>query len=217
MRVVIATEGDLELQVLKQILNQVGDRSPTVSVATLKIACQPDGPARLIARKVAPLLRIAHDKRAAKFILVLDREKRPEAPGAIAIQIEQEINRAGACDLQVSVVIKDRTIENWLIADLNALKRLRGRFSVSKKLIAQVAPNKADGVEALSLLKSAALGRAYDKMSDGARIGRELDAIRAGANSRSLRHFLHVLGCPPYEAQCTMPAEPATPRKGGKS
>ena len=213
MRVVVATEGDLELRVLRCILKQVRARNQTVQAEILKLTCQPDGPARHIARKARPLLLIAESKLAVKFILVLDRETRAELPGVIAAEIADEIRRTGDWRVQVEVVIKDRMVENWLIADLAALRRLRNRFKVSKKLQQAVEPNKADRIDALSLLKRAVIGHSYDKMDDGARISNELDILRAASNSRSLRHLLHVLECPPYELRCASPAQVAVLKK----
>jgi hypothetical protein len=108
----------------------------------------------------------------------------------------------GRWPFEVRVVIKDRTLENWLIADLQALRQQHARFTITAALARQVEPDKADRVNALNFLNRATNGRSYDKKVDGVNIAERMDVDKAAQNSRSLRHLLHVLHHDSYSDQC---------------
>lgn len=170
----------------------------------LKINVSPDAPALSIAKACRSRLIIAHAKGASLAVLVLDRETQSASPGDIASAIATELVLSRP-PLDVSVVIKDRMFENWLVADLDALEAQPGRFKVTPAIRRAVEPNKADGCDALSLLKRAVVGTQYDKVSDASRILKRADVSRSAANSRSFRHFLHALGDKYYSKQCKKP------------
>lgn len=164
-----------------------------MSTTVLHVKCQPDGPTRGIAKACEPVLRQAKARAADLFILVIDREKQTCPPGNLAAALTADIKRLGPWSFEVEVVYKDRTFENWLIADLDALRAQPARFKVSAALARQVEPDKADSVEALGLLKSAVKGKQYEKAQDSQKIAERMDLTSAARNSRSIRHLLHVL------------------------
>ena len=141
------------------------------------------------------------------FVLVLDREQQDGCPGALADALKTEMERLGPWPFRVDVVYKDRALENWLIADLKALRAQRARYDVSSALVRQVEPDKADRVKAIDLLNKAAKGRQYEKIEDGKKIAERVDLLAAARHSRSFRHMLHVLGHVEYPDQCRQPTE----------
>lgn len=146
----------------------------------------------------------SHRQGAGLAVLLLDREIRDECPGKLADDLEQAIARA-CSTLEARVIYKDRTFENWLIADVEALKNQPGRFNMTAALERRVAPDRADKCDGLSLIKLAVKGGHYEKVRDSEAICRKMDVLRTAKNSRSFRHFLHLLGVSPYAAQCVLP------------
>jgi hypothetical protein len=103
------------------------------------------------------------------------------------------------------VVVKDRMFENWLVADIEALKALRGRFRISRSVERSIDPNKADQVDALRILKSCVVRDSYSKVRDSQQILARAAVASMGRNSRSFRRFLHCVGDPTYAAQSKRP------------
>jgi hypothetical protein len=103
------------------------------------------------------------------------------------------------------VVIKNRMFENWLVADVEAVKIQRARFRLSTAAERSIVPNKADNVAALEVLKTAAVRTSYSKVPDSQRILERADIQRIAANSRSFRRLLRVVGHPGYAGQSRLP------------
>ena len=82
---------------------------------------------------------------------------------------------------------------------------VRARFTVTKAFRQSVSSNKAHVRDAEALLKQSAKSRAYHKRQDAVAIAREIEPLRAAANSRSFRRFLRVTGHPQYEKQSKRP------------
>lgn len=143
-----------------------------------------------------------------KILVLLDREANSMCPGLLHEIVENAINlkmeRLGGRD--VSVVIKNVKFENWLIADVRALRGLVGRFQLSKGQLQAIAPNRADTVaDAEALLKAAAKRPGYHKTRDAAEIMKRADAMRIAANSRSFRRYLRCVSYPAYKDQSRDP------------
>ena len=84
--------------------------------------------------------------------------------------------------------------ENWLVADPQALRELPGLFEQVERIERQVAPNRADSVNALELLKGCSKQKGYAKVAGAVAICKKLDPMRAAINSRSFRKLLKTLG-----------------------
>lgn len=206
MRVSIITEGASEFASLPLLAPQLRLRSGAVISRPLKVNVPPDASPVVVARECKSRVLIARRSQKADLILVvLDREQQTEPPGTIASSIQSAIGRACSGASDVAVVLKDRAFENWLISDLQALRAQPRRFTVGPALVRAVEPDKADAAPALALMKSAVLGD-YDKVKDSARIMERLDVATAAQNSRSFRHFLHLIGDADYVSQCKRPA-----------
>lgn len=207
LRVMLLTEGDAEFKSLPYVMPQFNGVSPHTVMNPLKVNLQPDAGPGVIARQCKSRVEIAVAKGADLVVLVIDREKQDACPGLIASRVEAAISRV--CNsVSVRVVLKDRTYENWLVADLNALAAQPKRFDVTPARRKRVEPDKADIVNALALMKDMVVGPAYEKVSDAEKICASMDVGRAARHSRSLRHLLHVLDVPAYAAGCKRSAAP---------
>lgn len=206
MKIAVLTEGESEYGALPALFEQLAASTGNEFGLILRLPVQPDGPADKIARACKSLFAVLSAKGAESVIIVLDREARSQAPGRIAEQVYEAVARHCDFGFDVDVVIKDRSFENWVIADVDALKAQRARFNVTTRLTNAVVPDRADSANALELLKQATIGSSYDKRVDSARTLRKVRIERLAANSRSFRHFLHVAGHSSYKQQCRRPA-----------
>lgn len=202
MRISIITEGKSEFASLPKIYDQLRRRTGNIILAPLLVSVAPDASPAVVARECKSRIAIAlGSQRPDLIIILLDREQQAEPPGTIASVIENAVLRACGEDPRVRVVLKDRTFENWLVADLDGLESMPARFDVSVNMRRAVEPNRADSCDALGLLKKSAR-RGYEKIDDSIKIMERYDVGRAARHSRSVRHFLHVLGDPLYASQC---------------
>jgi hypothetical protein len=158
-----------------------------------------------IARACDKKIRLAARQGVDLVVILLDREVAAHCSGEHAKDIEHMVASANPGLPRVRVVLKDSTFENWLIADLEALRGQPGRYTVSESMRKKIEPGKADGCDGYELLRAASKG-AFHKVHDAVAICERLDPVRAAAHSRSFRHFLHVIGDPAYpEPQCRRP------------
>jgi hypothetical protein len=134
------------------------------------------------------------------IIVLLDREQQSDCPGKIANTLESGFARI--INKPVRVAIKNSKYENWLIGDLGALKAHPKRYNVTAALEKRVVPNKADNLDAEAELKRSIIKGQYDKVPDSDLILKSADVDSLAKNSRSFRHFLHILRCEPYRHQC---------------
>lgn len=90
-------------------------------------------------------------------------------------------------DIDVSVVVKNRPLENWLLASPEALKKLSGQFEVTEGFRKRVAPDKADSVTSPEReLNRIAKGKAeYHKHKDAVQVLKNADPEEMATNSRS--------------------------------
>lgn len=209
MKIAVVTEGESEYAALPKLESQLVARTEMSSMRVLKLSVQPDGPPAKIARalkdKLLPLLRGRFDM----VILLIDREQQSASCGTIATQIQAELVKQCGSTMPITVALKDRCFENWVVADLDALGAQSARYRITRSHRAKTEPNKADTVDALRLLNEATIGPRYDKVKDGIRWAQKADVAKAAQHSRSFRHLLHVLGDETYLDQCRSPAAKA--------
>jgi len=117
--------------------------------------------------------------------VLIDSEGK-DCPGNVALSISQAYSTIYGKCAQFDVVVKHRAIENWLIADPQAISLQKGRFKIAASFVKKVSPNKADAVNAAAdLLSSIAIGREYHKRQDPKKITERQDPVRVAKNSRS--------------------------------
>jgi hypothetical protein len=208
MKVGFIVDGDAEFASLPHVLRRI-DSKHEVLPRVLKAPVHPLGGPGKIARAVMPAVHLFVTKGVRHVVIILDREHQTECCGAIAAEITQAVStrcKNEGLGVEVSVVLKDRAYENWLVSDPEALRASAARFRVTAALTKKVQPNKADTVEAGKLIKTAVVKGSYDKVEDGVRIMKAADPSRMGANSRSFRRLLRVAGDPTYSKQSKHPA-----------
>ena len=143
-----------------------------------------------VASKKFPILLY---KGVSLIVVVIDKETRPECTGLLVQEIEREARKLSK-GVEVRVVLKVTKLENWLVADPQALRDLRGLFENVERIEKKVVPERADTVDAYELLKTSCK-RSYDKKTGAIEICKKLDPERARQNSRSFRKLLKTLGC----------------------
>lgn len=203
MNVGVVVEGQAESQALGRILPKI--KAPGRKLTHVVYAdMQPTAPPAQIARKAVGGLKILKAKGAEGFVVLLDCEDPSRCPVQLAQEIERSLAKLDWPD--VHVVVKRFTFENWLIADVAALKEMRARFRVTKRFERRVSPNKADNVvDAAGELARLCQGAAYHKRNDPKEIAGHQEPQRIAANSRSFRRFLRVVGCSRYGKQSRDP------------
>ncbi|ADP83158.1 DUF4276 family protein [Pseudofrankia inefficax] len=207
MRIALLVEGIGEFKALPRLIPSLEHRSGQTLLQPVQLNVHPLAPPNVIASSLAKKMQILEQRRADQAVLLLDREDAEECPGTRAEQVATAIAKHPKITLPVQVVLKDRTLENWLIADLTALRTQPGRFKVTEALTKRVEPDKADRLAAIDLLQSASIGRTYHKVDDAVEICARLDPARAARHSRSFRHLLHVLGDSTFDAGCRRPPD----------
>lgn len=205
MKIALLTEGVSEYKALPALYDQIHARTMHRLMPPLRVAVTPDAPAAVVARECKSRLIIASARGAGMAIVLLDREQQSECPGLLASAIEAAVGRTCTA-VPTRVVLKNRTFENWLVADLAALTVQPRRFKVTATMRNQVEPNKADGCEATKMIKSAIVSGQYDKVHDAERVCGRMNLVTAASHSRSLRHFLHVVSDSVYVNQCRKPS-----------
>ncbi len=191
MRAVLLVDGMSEYRGLPLLLRRTRGLAHRV-VKTLYVPLQPGGPVNQNAILCASRIRLV-GATVQLAIVIIDRETSVVAASRLASDLESAI-RAGT-NIEVAVVVKDRKLENWLVADPEAIREsLRGRFVLSAADERAILGDAADTANAEAILKRAAIKDAYSKVPDAQRILRVTDPLRMGANSRSFRRFLRVLG-----------------------
>lgn len=202
MKIGIITDGRAELHALKRLFPKLQDAGAIVGAFHADL--QPKGTPQQMVRNALDGVHTLRHRNADRIVLLIDREDLPKCPPELARQITAAFQDFGYAD--VCVAVKDRALENWLIADPGALRRLGKRFKVSPRFAKHVSPNKADHVsDALGLLRRAAVKQSYHKGRDPARILEKLDVSAAAKNSRSFRRFLRLMRDSRYRTQSKKP------------
>jgi hypothetical protein len=125
VRVGLIVDGDAEFASLPHVLSRI-DSKHEILPSVLKASVHPLGGPGKIARGVMPAIRIFVANRGVRqIVIILDREQQTACCGAIAEDITQAVSKL--CEneglrVEVSVVLKDRTYENWLLSDPDALR-----------------------------------------------------------------------------------------------
>lgn len=205
MKIGIIVDGQGEFASLPKLLAELKAATGASILNPLFEGLQPLATPQRIAEQCRRCLAILEKRGCDTVVILIDREGRTECPGRWAAVLENEISKFTSDGVAVRVVVKDRTFENWLAADFDALAGLRGRFTLTDADRNRVAPNKADHVDCYALLNRACRKGYYDKVADAGRILEVATVEGIAANSRSFRRLLRVLGHPSYVSQSRLP------------
>lgn len=203
MRVGFVVDGESEFRSLPRLFDQLRSSTGAQFERPLLAKIQPLAPVPVIARACESRIAILEQRGVDISVILFDRETRPECCGELAVAVHRLLSKFASCN--IAVVVKNRCFENWLVADIDALRAQPGRFRVSRAVVRAVSRNNADQTPAVDLLKRCAKGD-YDKVRDSYRILEQAEISRIAMNSRSFRRFLRVVGHPLYTAQSRQPA-----------
>lgn len=199
----IVVDGAAESQALKLLTQRINIKD-TQLLKPRYTDIQPKATPRQIARKAMNTISILLAEGAVKVVVLMDREDNAKCATELAKEIEEAFTALGGTN--ISVVIKNRKFENWLIADIDALRKLPNKFAITEGFRKRVAPDKADNVaDAEAALKSISKTNSYQKGRDDRLITEKQDEAKIACNSRSFRRFLYHLGHEKYEEQSKKP------------
>lgn len=199
-------DGQAEFRALPELFPRI--KCDHIILSPLRADIQPYSPIPRIVQAIKSRLHIQVGRGADAALILIDRESREECVGDWAIQIQEALAQGCGSIVEIgafAVVIKNSKFENWLVSDPDALLKMSARFKLTKSQIDSIQPNKADRVDGLSILRSAAIKRSYDKVQDAVRILKLTDPLRMAENSRSFRRLLRVVAHPNYTDQSKNP------------
>lgn len=205
MRIGLIVDGQAEFRSLPKLYSRI--QTAAVILKPLYADIQPRANVTKIVRSSLTAARVLQQRNVDRLILCMDHERRPECIPTWRVAVEQAL--AARCAQigihDVKVVLKAEMYENWLVADVGAFGKKPARFRFRSAHAKQIAPNRADNVDAIKLLKSIARNDPYDKIRDAIALMSIIDPYACAANSRSFRRFLRVVGCKCYVSQSKAP------------
>jgi hypothetical protein len=211
MRIGIVVDGVAEYSSLTALFDALQGATSNTLVGISKANIQPLAPPPVIAKAAAKSVRALTTKDAGLAVVIFDRETRDECCGRLAVEVEKHLRReCSNVPIKVEVVLKDRTFENWLLSGIaDAVSPNGTRLAVPPAVERQLAPNKSDSVDGLTVIKRCINGE-YDKVKDARKILERSPVPTMAQNSRSFRKFLAALGHPDYTEQTKQPAKRST-------
>ncbi len=205
MRIGVIVEGMGEVLAFQKLIPKI--QTPHVLLHTpLRADMQPRATEHVIARQAEAAVAKFVNQNVDMILILIDSEG-TSCPHTFPLLLKNAFETLYG-EPKFEVVLKDRAIENWLIADIDALKKSPARFNVTNAFVNQVAPNRADAVgKPCELLNSIVHKGDYRKGRDPETIMKHQDPLRVATNSRSFRKFLRVVGCPTYGGQSRKPQQ----------
>lgn len=203
MKVGVVADGQAEVIALRDFLSRLDIPGLQVDIP-LYADMQPHASAAQIVRAAEGKVAICNQRGCHRVVILIDHETRDDCHGQRAAEIERAFSDRGIHN--ISVVIKGRTFENWLIADLGSVRARHGRkYDISDNLLDRVRRSGADNLPAHNLLNECTAGE-YCKRRDATEICRVLSPLIVAMNSRSFRKLLRTLGHPSYANQSRIAA-----------
>lgn len=203
MKIGLIVDGTAEAVALRELTSRL-QVSNTQLLAPLYADLQPYATPAQIARAAESRLKICRERGCARTVVLVDFELRQGCPGDWAGDVAAGFRALGYND--VSVVVKKAAFENWLISDLDSVRRrFPRRFSFRDGIVTRISGAGADNVRAISIL-NAATNHTYSKRKDAIEICRVLDPTKMAQCSRSFRKFLRTIGDKNYGDQSKVAA-----------
>lgn len=187
MKIGVLVDGTAEASALQLLLSKICYGGRTF-IKPLYADMQPLAPPAQIYRAAAQKLPLLKSRGAERTIVLLDREGISACPGDRAAAVRAEFVKHDEMD--VSVVIKNRCFENWLIADPDGIRKAGAkRFNVSERIESRIRSAGADQLSAIAVLAGMVNGD-YCKRLDPAQICAVACTKTMQDNSRSFRKFV---------------------------
>lgn len=216
-KVGFVTEGDAEIASLPELYPQLEVRTNNQFLRPVRANVDPLAPVPVIAKGVTERVRLSIARGATAVVVLLDREDHVDSASVRAAQIQAGLRKFFGGN--VSVVVKDRMYENWLISCPASFVAQKGRFPSCEAI--RFPEGRGDAVPNATRLIGQARGRGdYEKVADAKRLLQKADVDALARNSRSFRRLLAVIGDPLYASgSCQyadgIPASPAARRPAG--
>lgn len=206
VRIGFLVDGRSEYEALPEFLQRC--QSPHELISRVLLAhVHPEGTPAQIAHQLMKKMPVLGSRQVDRVVVLLDHERHPQCAGTRASEIELHINqrlRQRSLAFEATVVVKYRSLENWLVADLDVLSEM---FDVSNRDRNRIAPNNADQVNAIQVLNRSRSGsQRYEKIRHSKDILSRASPERIASNSRSFRRLLRVIEHPLYTSQSRNPA-----------
>lgn len=185
-RVAAVVEGSMEYAAVPVLLRNLG-LAPSVPY-NLHGQSVDESLDRYVRRAIIPAVDICLQKHPDIVLVLLDREDRDQCPGSLASMIAKIINRQ-----RVAVVIANRRIENWIIADSANVNRSK----LVNNPLPRLKPAEADGRNALEMIKRAMSPTGYKKATHGVALLARVNCIdkHVRARSASIDKFVRSVVC----------------------
>lgn len=204
MKIGIIVDGDAESQALFNLTQNIKVENTQI-IKPIYADIQPKASFDQIAKKALKSIGLLRGKNADKIIVFIDREDLEICPTEIKNNLEEAFKKIA--NQEIDVVVKNRKFENWLCADIEALRKMPKRFSVTNAFEKQV-KKKADNImDAEKLLDTITIPKEsqYHKRKDAQNITAKQNILNIACNSRSFRRFLHLISHPSYLEQSKIP------------
>jgi Domain of unknown function (DUF4276) len=165
-------DGFTELNILRKLCpNQPIKRSINGKDISLKRA----------AEEIVTIIRVLNN-RNYPIVILTDREKRNDDFLKVANDLKQEVVKLleeKGIDVEIRIGVADRMIENWILADANALNNH------------PEIPTETDGISGKSWMKK--IKPNYSETADGPELFLKADALKMYEQSPSFKHFVDQL------------------------
>lgn len=202
MKVGVIVDGTAEAIALRELMPRLG--IPGVEICGPYYAdMQPYATPAQIVRSAAARLEICKQRGCGRFVVLIDFEGRHECPGVWAGCVADGFRAAGY--VNISVVVKTRCFENWLIGDLDSLRiAYPKRYNFRDGVLGRITASGADNLQAATVLGGVGSG-GYNKRKDAIEICKVIDPLIVAKHSRSFRRFLRTMCHPQYRGQSRLP------------
>lgn len=204
MRIGLIVDGQGELDYLSNLTPRIST-SHAILERAYYADMQPRATPQQIARAASNAVKVLSSR--CDLIVVLIDSEGADCPGLFSTAIHNAFNEVySASNIRFKVVAKHWSLENWLIADTDAIKCLKGRFKISDSLVNKVTGDRADHESnPVRELNKIALKQPYHKRHDPKKIAEHQTPEKMAKNSRSFRRLLRVLEHPQYVSQSKKP------------
>lgn len=194
MNIGIVTEGLAERTALEEIVKELRKAGITI-LKPIRANVEPKATAKQMAKAAKSAISLLNRKGCKKIIFLIDFEDQKVCIIDKKNELEASLNNLDVGE--VSVVIKARQFENWLIADPDAIDKCKN-FNITKAFKNRVETNKADSVSkpVTELERIKTNKKSFDKNSDTVAIAKNCNPVTMARNSRSFRRFMYLIDHP---------------------
>lgn len=188
----VIVEGIGEIEAIKSYLERVRSQNPIIT-RPIFADMQPKATPRVIATAAKTAVNQLRRRGATKIIVLIDLEDRPCSKD-FSTELASAFNKIYP-DFRIVPVIKNHCLENWMIADTQALRSLPKRYARIERIEGFLNKHRcADRCrEPLDLLNGCSIKTEYHKTQDPPRIAPKQDLDRLATWSESFREFLSTL------------------------